>query len=859
MSTIQEDVHEWLLTQQEWLQVAADRLMRKGVLSDDDMLEITAILKTPAGQLVTKNRIFEGLIVGGDGGHELRLNSIGSVVGIENLCPRQPLVFGPGNLTIIYGHNGSGKSSYSRILKRASGKPRATDLKHNVFQPIPIDKKCTISYKYSGEDTAIEWIANGEVIDRIRATDIFDSDEAGYYLSKENAAAYTPPMVAMFESLASASDSIKDYLQAEQDRLISVLPKVPANFLPTVCAKQYLALQGIKELALKNLLSWTELDGNKLDELVERLKVVDPAALARKKRATKLQVEHLITNLNHATKNYGLAHIELVRMLRSDAWAKRKIATEAAHVVSARLDGVGSPTWRALWLAAKSYSATAYPQQVFPVTNDAFCVLCHQELNVDAQQRLKDFEVFVQSKLEAEAKSAEILYGDVLKNLPVALNQQQIDTQCEAAGVSTDEWKQNFYSFWTMVIQVRNSLLTDEANEIAIPIDEQTENLRILRDYVLQLESEAQRYDMDAMGFDRGQAESAKLELEAQKWVSQQTAAVLVEIERLKKIKTYESWKALTNSRKISVKASDVSEKFITQAYVARFNKELQALGARRIQIELVKSRTSRAKVYHQLRLKGVKNDQAMPEAILSEGERRIISLAAFLADVAEKPQIAPFIFDDPISSLDHDFEWNVAVRLAELAKSRQVLVFTHRLSLYGLMDDAAKKIGEDWKKKNFTQLCIEAFSGAAGHPVEQAVWNGKTEKANNILITRIDAAKKIGDVDGAETYRGLAQGICSDFRKLLERTVEDDLFNEVVKRHRRSITTDNRLGTIHSIEAEDCQLIDRLMTKYSFYEHSQSQEVPAFIPEAVELKEDIELLKQWRTDFTNRRKLAAA
>ncbi|MGX9782567.1 hypothetical protein [Janthinobacterium lividum] len=48
-------------------------------------------------------------------------------------------------------------------------------------------------------------------------------------------------------------------------------------------------------------------------------------------------------------------------------------------------------------------------------------------------------------------------------------------------------------------------------------------------------------------------------------------------------------------------------------------------------------------------------------------------------------------------------------------------------------------------------------------------------------------------------------------------------------------------------------------MTKYSFYEHSQSQEVPAFIPEAVELKGDIELLKQWRTDFTNRRKLAAA
>ena len=218
----------------------------------------------------------------------------------------------------------------------------------------------------------------------------------------------------------------------------------------------------------------------------------------------------------------------------------------------------------------------------------------------------------------------------------------------------------------------------------------------------------------------------------------------------------------------------------------------------------------------------------------------------------------APFIFDDPISSLDHDFEWSVATRLAELAKTRQVLVFTHRLSLYGAMEDVAKKIGDDWKKQHFRQLCIEAYSGDAGHPVDQATWNAKTEKANNILLDRLGAAKRAGDTGGGEVYRSLAQGICSDFRKLLERTVEDDLLNEVVKRHRRSVTTDNRLGALPYIESADCQLIDNLMTKYSCYEHSQSQEVPVFIPEEPELRADIESLKHWRTTFTDRRKKAA-
>lgn len=46
-------------------------------------------------------------------------------------------------------------------------------------------------------------------------------------------------------------------------------------------------------------------------------------------------------------------------------------------------------------------------------------------------------------------------------------------------------------------------------------------------------------------------------------------------------------------------------------------------------------------------------------------------------------------------------------------------------------------------------------------------------------------------------------------------------------------------------------------MTKYSCYEHSQSQEVPVFIPEEPELRQDIDSLKQWRKEFVARRKEA--
>lgn len=856
MSKIQNEIREWLLKQQDWLQEAADRLLKQGKLAGDDLNDVYTILKTPAGQTITKHRIFAGLTDAPYVGSKLRLVSIGNVQGIENLAPRQPLTFGNGNLTVIYGHNGSGKSSYTRILKKASGKPRATALKPNVFQAAPAQRKCHITYQLGDQSITAEWNADEPPIDTIRVIDIFDSDEASHYLSNESAAAYTPPMVGMFETLAAACDQIKMLLQAEQNQLISTLPTIPHNFALTESGRRYLALTAATvEAAIQQLVSWTEDDGRKLNELNERLKVADPAALARQKRATKDQVEQIAVALKNGFKAYSSEGVQKIRELQTEAQAKRNIAVEAAQVKSAKLEGVGSNTWRALWNAAKIYSQTAYPKQAFPVTDDSRCVLCHQELALDAQGRLRDFETFVQSKLESEAVTAETIYKQALNALPIVPSAGEINTQCEAAGLTDESWKNYFLGFWNSALQVRNTLLNGEFNGVALPVQSVEENVAVLREYYTGLESQAVQHEKDAKGFDRAQATKDKIALEAKQWISQQSNAVRNEIARLKKIQEYETWKRLANSRNVSTKASVIAEKVITQAYVERFNQELNLLGATRIKVQIVKTRTDRGKVLHQLHLKGVVNGRPLPDTVLSEGERRIISLAAFLADVADKPMAAPFIFDDPISSLDHDFEWSVASRLAELAKTRQVLVFTHRLSLYGAMEDVTKKIGDTWKKKHFHQLCIEAYAGDAGHPVHQATWNAKTENANNILLDRLGAAKRAGNTGGGEAYRNLAQGVCSDFRKLLERTVEDDLLNEVVKRHRRSVTTDNRLGALSQIEAADCQLIDNLMTKYSCFEHSQSHEVPVFIPEEPELRADIEALKQWRTSFTERRK----
>lgn len=855
MTGVTEEIIDWLHRQPDWLQEAAERLLGSGTLGDEDAQAIAERLKTSDGQKITDHRTFDGLGGTSDSAEELHLVSIGDIKGIENLAPRNPLTFGNGNFAQIYGPNGSGKSGYTRIIKRACGHPRAVELKPNVFQPPPGERRCKIAFSIAGTEKSITWCPDSDAIEELRSVDVFDSEVADFYLTREKEPSYTPPQIALFEELASVCDRIKSVLQLEQDSLKSCLPMLPTEYEHTPAAKLYHSLNAkMAEQEIARLTQWTDDDQKALDELTERLNTADPALHARKARQQKAQVERLAEQLRVATSAASLERLQAIRHLRETAKTKRRIATEAGKIKSAHLDGVGSDTWNALWEAARAYSQVPYPDKEYPVTEEgARCVLCHQKLSLDAQQRLRDFESFVQGTVEKDAKRAEEEYRKALANLPKVPDGEALQVHCEAAGLDEGGWFGKLGEFWKNVGHACDRLREDEENGDAVALQSPENLLQELKEKAEALEKNVARYNEDAKHFDREEADKEKRNLETKRWIAQQGEAIKSEIERLKKLSQYKEWKKQANSRPISIKAGELAEKIITQAYVNRFNEELKRLGAHRIKVEIVKTRTQQGVALHQLILKNVMLTEASPDVVLSDGERRVVSLSAFLADVAEKPYPAPFVFDDPISSLDDEFEWFVALRLAKLANERQVLVFTHRLSLYGMIGEAAKKFGESWRKENLVQGCIESYGGAVGHPADESFWNANTKKANNILLDRLDRARKAGEAGGGDAYREIAQGICTDFRKLLEKTIEDDLLNQTIRRHRRSVQTENKLGGLPCITTEDCKFIDTLMTKYSAFEHSQSPETPATIPDEPELRTDIESLKAWREEFKKR------
>jgi len=858
-------LNDWINTLHVWLQEAAFRILSNKMLTEADYPDLVALIKAPPKPNQSSHRNYPSASNSSSNTNIIRLLSIGDVKGIDNLNPRVPLIFGTNNLTVVYGNNGTGKSSYTRILKRVCGKAGAAELRPNVYKaaPSPSARTCKISYSLNGTLKDPVWNVSDAPLDELKCIDIFDAKAGRIYTEGETEISYEPAELTFFSDLVDACTKVEKLLKAEKEKLVCALPVFPASLKDTLVAKLYIALSSTTSSdQLSKLYPWTDADTKQKASLEERLKTSDPASEARKLRETKAQIIAIETSLTRAIDAVSTTNLQNIKQKYKSAQEKRKAATDGAKVLecktateaapnaeaAAELEGVGSDTWRALWQAARMYSKeVAYPLIEFPNTTDgARCVLCHQPLNEAAKKRLTDFEVYITGKLETDASEAEDALKKIIEELPEVPEIDQLTTSCKAASLSSD-LTEKVQNAWVNIKQILDAIGTDPSSDLIPPLSKtHTNTISELNKLSISTEVSAVKYDSDAKLFDREKATDELNELKAKEWTAQQKMAIENEINRQKNVSKYDDYIKTTRTTNISKKADVVSEVLITQSYIDRFNSELIKLGAKRISVKLIKTRSSKGRPKHQVKLNKVIGTAPNLSDVLSDGELRIVSIAAFLADVTGKTTPAPFVFDDPISSLDQTYEMKVADRLIELSKDRQVLVFTHRLSLFGLIVEN--------KVSPADEVCIRLESWGAGEPGQVPFFAPSPEKAlRNIKNDRLCKAKKTYKEQGIEAYRADGKAICSDIRILVERIVEKTLLADVILRHRRDIMTKGKIGNLAKIKKSDCDIIDEFMTKYSCYEHSQSEEAPIEILPPQDIESDIDKLLAWHSEFSNR------
>lgn len=501
------------------------------------------------------------------------------------------------------------------------------------------------------------------------------------------------------------------------------------------------------------------------------------------------------------------------------------------------MDGIGAESWKQMWIAAKEYARKEAYKSDVPLYQHERCVLCNQMLDQEAKRRLKTFESFITDKLSIQATQAIEAYDTSIKNLPQQPNKDAVNDQCTVCGLNLDLGAQ-IYQIKIQIFDIGDAIRKSQ-QPTSIPRDIYTA-LSALRHTSSIYAKQIEQYRKDALSFDKPANVKRLLELKARKWCTEQIDFLKKEKEIQEQISLYDKWITAINTHGITTKANEIGNAIITQAYADRFNNELQNLGVNHIRIGII-SRSAKGSIQHSLIIANDAHYQ--PNKILSEGEARIISLAAFLADVTGGNQNNPFIFDDPISSLDQEYEEKTVARLVELSKTRQVIVFTHRISL-------------------MCQLEAKAKSDVTIHGIKREYWGtgeigctplnvSKPIKSLNRLKTEdIPQARKTLNNEGSDEYYPKGKMLCSEFRTIIERTVETNLLSDIVQRYRREIKTNNMLKRLLVIDREDCILIEDLMTKYSRYEHSQPEEAPVEIPTPDEIEADVNKLLQWIDGF---------
>jgi len=847
------NINNWISARPKWLQVAAKRLLESGDLNDAAISELAVLCQQEANNEFPD--IDCSIPAGAFDAHdaeEIRLCSISEVAGVNKLAPRTPLDFGKSNIAVVYGHNGSGKSGYVRLLKHVCGARDCVrgQLHKNVFSAEEIAQKAKVSFLKSSTPDELEWAGSG-VCDDLCSVDIFDASFGQVFMRSEDEVSYEPPVLSFFSRLIDVCERVAGKLDAEAGTLKSKMPSIPNSLLGSTGAawvEKFSAKTTTEEI--ESNCSFSPENETELQDLQERISEISPADKAKQFRTKKSHADGLISDFQTYLNQLSDENCKRIIAARKKSILKKSAADAAAKNVfsGAKLEGVGSDVWKELWSAARKYSEeVAYSGQEFPhIQDDSVCVLCHQPLSEEAKQRFTTFESYIKGETQKQATYAARDAKQAIDALPDIPSAEVLKTKIDAAGIENQEIIKALNDTLT-TLQDRKEKVPSLDSEDALGYANQSpEWIEEIQEISQGYEDSAKKYEEDAENDNRDKLQAKLKNLQAKKWLAEQKTAIQEEVNRLQALERLQEAKKKTNSRALSTKKGELAEALITDAFVQRFNDELKALEASRLKVKLIKSKVSKGKVLHTLQLDGAAHNLT---EVLSEGENRIVSIAAFLADVTGRTYPAPFVFDDPISSLDQNYEEAVVQRLCSIASERQVIIFTHRLSLLAMVQDYAKKVSI---KPEI--ICIREEPWGTGEPGHTPLQAQKPLQALNTLInSELPKAKKLFNESGFDAYKTEAKSLCSEFRILLERMVEYELMSDVVQRYRRAINTKGKIENLAKITEADCTYFDDLMTKYSRYEHSQPLEAPVRLPEPDELEIDFNGLKQWQAEFKKR------
>ena len=223
MSVLQE-ILAWSTSLPAWQSDAVARLLAKQTLAAADQDDLFAMLKAAHGIPDPKNRKPKPLTddqipAPVKATTDVELRAMKNMRHVNAIAENQHLPFSAAGITVIYGDNGSGKSGYSRVLKRAC---RARDQMEAILPNanLPAGKagapEAAFEIAVDGVAKDAHWTDGKAAPPELSSFAIFDSRCARAYLDSEDDFSYVPYGLDVFEGLAKVCKQLKTSLDNER-------------------------------------------------------------------------------------------------------------------------------------------------------------------------------------------------------------------------------------------------------------------------------------------------------------------------------------------------------------------------------------------------------------------------------------------------------------------------------------------------------------------------------------------------------------------------------------------------------------------------------------------------------------------
>lgn len=848
MLPILTEICQWAKEQPAWEQETLCLLLAGNAFDDSVYAELAEMLVEGKGAKAVDLSKFEISTPLNTEEHPLLL-SVSCVSNINALAHGQTIEFGPA-LTAIYGLNAAGKSSYARVFGSVCFTRGDRDVLPNIFEKGAESRPqlAKLIVERAGTRQVIEH-ALGEPLPELAAFYVFDSTCVATHLTKANSLTFSPAGLSMLQDLVKHTDKVREIVtrkveDANRPHAFAAIfdkPTPVAAHIETLNPKtDLMALQ-----ALGNLSADEDRRIVEVERELARLKLLDVRKAVRLLQTQLGLLQVLMRAL--PTIEAGIADARLIELAAFVVErAERRERAGRAGAEQFATDGLRTPgthAWNEFIYAARRLAdGESHPEELYPASG-ARCLLCQRELSPDAAQLLHRLWEFL--KGEAKALLAETETRLSARRTGFDALHCNVCEPGSAIHALLDESEPSLLAALVAFLSVaecrrRAALAAIDGATVALS------DLPALpaspAASLAELEVKWSQRSKEMEGSDSTQQiaslQREHAELDHRRLLARHFSEIAAHVERLKWAEAVR--KKIKSSKHITLKYNELFEERVTGQYRQKFEEFLTKLGRPlRARIGTRGQKGAAVKTLELTVPDGSTHTRMSPQQVFSEGEKRAVVLADFLTEVTLDAQAAGIVLDDPVTSLDAEWKETIARLLAEQARERQVIIFTHDLHFLYLLKNAAEQ-GSVPLKSHWIRRSAE---GAPGHiSLDNSPASEKDYRSPQKATEYCNRAAKAE----AEEQEMLLRAGFGALRTSYEVLVLIDCFNEVVKRFDERISME-RLREVVTDSACLNTIADKIGALSRFIEgHSHSDIHASSAPLSMKtLRDEIEAFTQ--------------